>query len=79
MNNIKKTCLSLAALVMAMSASLYAWHEHQTSINGGLLSENVEALTQTESSYGRWVVTVYTPSHWECKPNGGVCCPGVDC
>ncbi|WP_373726209.1 NVEALA domain-containing protein [Bacteroides heparinolyticus] len=38
---------------------------------------NVEALTQSEIGDGRWIVAVYSPSHWRCDPNGGASCPGI--
>lgn len=28
---------------------------------------------------GRWIVTIYSPTHWVCTNGGGVCCPSIDC
>ena len=39
--------------------------------------KNVEALADNEIGNGRWIVTVYSPSHWKCDPNGGASCPGT--
>lgn len=42
-----------------------------------LAMANVEALADNEIGNGRWIVTVYSPSHWKCDPNGGASCPGT--
>lgn len=42
-----------------------------------LMLANVEALADEEITSGIWVVTVYSPSHWDCTPNGGASCPGT--
>lgn len=42
-----------------------------------LALSNVEALADNEIGNGRWIVTVYSPSHWKCDPNGGASCPGT--
>ena len=39
--------------------------------------KNVEALADEEIGNGKWIVTVYSPTHWECNPNGGASCPGT--
>ena len=39
--------------------------------------KNVEALADNEIGNGRWIVTVYSPSHWRCDPDGGASCPGT--
>jgi len=52
------------------------------SMNGNadlsdLALANVEALAQSKIGNGRWIVTVYSPNHWRCDPNGGASCPGT--
>ncbi len=42
-----------------------------------LALSNVEALADNEIGHGRWVVTVYSPDHWRCDPDGGASCPGT--
>jgi len=42
-----------------------------------LALSNVEALADNEIGNGRWIVTVYSRSHWKCDPNGGASCPGT--
>lgn len=79
MNQNKKACLNLIAVALVAGSAIFGWQKTNSQIEEGILSENIEALTQTESIKGRWIVTVFTPSHWECKPNGGLCCPLVDC
>ena len=37
--------------------------------------KNVEALANNEIGNGRWIVTVYSPSHWKYDPNGGASFP----
>ncbi len=71
-------CIATCTIVACTS---FLGIQKPESVSHDLLSENIEALTQNESGSieGRWIVTVYSPTRWTCLPNGGVCCPDVDC
>lgn len=79
-----KIKLIVAIVAIAFTVGIAGWNR-KNSDNIGLnqvMLENVEALTKnsdTTITDGAWVVTIYSTSHWSCKPKGGVCCPDVDC
>lgn len=68
-----------AAFVVAVAAVIgyNVYENQQADTMSDLMLANVEALADEEITSGIWVVTVYSPSHWDCTPNGGASCPGT--
>lgn len=60
---------------IALMATVYASQQEKTMSD--LALANVEALADEEIGNGKWIVTVYSTSHWKCDPNGGASCPGT--
>ncbi len=76
---MKKRILSELFALALLATAGYGVQKSVKSEAGlsDLALANVEALAQNEIGDGRWIVTVYSPSHWECNPNGGASCPGT--
>lgn len=72
--NIIRTAF-VAAFVLMAGYSVYTSQQEKTMSD--LALANVEALADEEISNGKWIVTVYSTSHWKCDPNGGASCPGT--
>ncbi len=74
----KKLFGAIFALAVMVAAS---YGVNKSMSNDAELSEmalmNVEVLADNEIGNGRWIVTIYSPSHWKCDPNGGASCPGT--
>lgn len=64
-----------SAFALVAGYSVYA--SQQKIEMSDLAMANVEALADNEIGNGKWVVTVYSPNHWKCDPNGGASCPGI--
>ena len=72
---MKTSILLVAAFTLVAGYSVY--QSQQKEQMSDIALENVEALADEEIGKGVWIVTVYSPSYWECKPNGGASCPGT--
>ena len=80
MKNASKKILSGAISSLALLASVSYGVNKRMKSNielSDLVLSNVEALADHEIDNGIWVVTVYSPDHWRCDPNGGASCPGT--
>ncbi len=74
----KKILSGVFALALLATAGFGVHKSLKSNANlSDLALANVEALTQSEIGDGRWIVVVYSPSHWRCDPNGGASCPGI--
>lgn len=75
-----KRVFYIATLVSVLIAlSVYGYQDNQRcdKIGSNIIElSEVEALGNAEISYGVWIVTVYSPTYWECHPGGGASCPG---
>ncbi len=65
----------VAAFALMAGYNVYTSQQEKTMSD--LALANVEALADEEIGNGIWIVTVYSPSHWKCDPNGGASCPGT--
>ena len=75
MKKLIKKAAFVAAFALATGYGVYSSQEEVELSE--LALANVEALADEEIGNGSWVVTVYSPSHWDCNPNGGASCPGT--
>lgn len=76
---MKKKILSGVFALALLAAAGFGVNK---SMNGNadlndLALANVGALAQSGIGDGRCIVTVYSPSHWRCEPNGGASRPGA--
>lgn len=75
---MKKLIKKAAFVAVFALAAGYGVYSSQEAVElSDLALANVEALADEEIGNGSWVVTVYSPSHWDCNPNGGASCPGT--
>jgi hypothetical protein len=76
---VKKKILSGVFALALLATAGFGVQKSMKSDAGlsDLALSNVEALADNEIGNGRWIVTVYSPSHWKCDPNGGASCPGT--
>jgi hypothetical protein len=76
--------MAIATVVLAIAAlAAFNVNMNMNSKSGNLSDmalANMEALAEGELNWGvgKWIVTVYTPTRWNCSSGGGVCCPSVD-
>ena len=66
-----------AFAVMVATGYEVNWNEQKDADFPEIALKNVEALADNEIGNGRWIVTVYSPSHWKYDPNGGASFPGT--
>lgn len=72
----KKIFSGLALLSLAIGGFAIQNLTGSSQKNDNILTSNIEALSEDEVVIG-WIVTIYTPSHWDCNPGGGMSCPGT--
>lgn len=75
---MKKTVIIAAVAALMGTSGYFSYKTIQPNAQiPNLHWANVEALADEEIGNGTWVVTVYSPTHWDCTPNGGASCPGT--
>ena len=72
--NILKVAF-VAAIALVSGVNVFNAQKTETLSDGALA--NVAALADDEIGSGKWIVTIYSLSHWKCDPDGGVSCPGT--
>ena len=77
MKNIFKS-LAIVAVAIFAGYNVYQSNNETEGMSDTMLA-NVEALAGIEGNKGRWIVTIYSPTIWNCKDGGGMCCPDIDC
>jgi len=67
--------LGIVALLVTTNVSLI-----KNEQSAELSLKSLASIPQAQAEYeGRWIVTIYSPTHWKCDNGGGVCCPSIDC
>lgn len=76
---MKRNYFFLIGTVIVAALAAFSWFKANKPKEVHFLSENIEAIANSETASGKWIVTVYSPTRWDCTSGGGECCPDIDC